>query len=142
MNKDEELAEYCKRAINKAVDDAGGVYKFVNQFIVVPNEESTYRIFDDALNSIIDIEALLCCDAFSLEVRKIKIEENGKLRINLFVASRDYEKYGEILYANQQCRVIWEGDKKSVDSSISFYHFPTSAVGSGSAEVEKKLIRT
>jgi hypothetical protein len=132
-NKDMQMLERCKKAIEKSVADAGSFYAFVNQFIVVPDEGSTKRAMDDAMNAVFKIEAELHAELhdeeYYFEVRKVKLEEDSTLSVHLFVNDCDLNEHGEIVYANKKCTVTWERDSQSKPQSVmAFYQIPDNAI--------------
>ena len=132
-NKDMQMLERCKKAIEKSVADAGSVFAFANQFIVVPDEDSTKRAMDDAMNAVFKIEAELHAELhdeeYYFEVRKVKLEEDSTLSVHLFVNDCDLNEHGEIVYANKKCTVTWERDGQSKPQSVmAFYQIPDNAI--------------
>jgi hypothetical protein len=125
MKKNEKnLLKHCKTVIDDSVADAGGVFDFVNKFVVVPDEESTIRDMADAMSAAYGINEALQDESYYCEVRRVYIEVDGKLTVHLFV-NYEWDKHGEIIYKNNQCTVTWDSDKQLQPQSVmSFYQIP------------------
>lgn len=128
MNRNEELAIHCKDAIEKVVNNAGGVFAFVNQLIVVADEDSTMRTLDSAVNAGFALTDELDNEYYYLDVHKIELKNDGSLAVDLYVSDYGTDECGEVQYANQQCSVIWDADNNTPKSVMAFYQIPREAI--------------
>lgn len=129
MKKSEaNLLKHCKAVIEQSVANAGGVFGFVNQFVVVPDEDSTLRDMDDAMNAAYKINESLQDEWYYCEIRRLFIDVDGSLIVNLFVNLYG-TKNGEIVYKNNRCTVTWDKDEELQPQSVmAFYQIPEIAI--------------
>ena len=128
MNRNEELAIHCKDAIEKVVNNAGGVFAFVNQLIVVADEDSTTRALDKSVYAGFALADELNNEHYYLDVHKVELKNDGSLAVDLYVSDYETDNCGEIQYANQECNVIWAADNNTPKSVMALYQIPLAAI--------------
>lgn len=143
-DNEKQLLEHCKKAIEESVTNAGGVIAFVNQFIVVPDEDSTIRVVSHAMDAVLKIQDELENDWCYIMVGKVLLEKDSTLKVHLIVSVFDSDETGEVVYKNNQCTVTWNKDEKfDAHSVMSFYQIPEPAIsGANYKDVWEKYVET